>query len=59
MKNKEVYKAEAIKLIVFSDLSKDATYPAVIHWFDDDTKIHLISKDVYNFKNLLKQLVLV
>lgn len=37
-------------IIVFSDPSKDATYPAVIHWFDDDTKIHLISKDVYNFK---------
>lgn len=36
-------------IIVFFYLSKDVTYPA-IHWFDDNTKIHLIPKDVYNFK---------
>lgn len=36
-------------IIVFFYLSKDVTYP-VIHWFDDNTKIHLIPKDVYNFK---------
>lgn len=36
-------------IIVFCYLSKDVTYPA-IHWFDDNTKIHLIPKDVYNFK---------